>query len=221
MNEKQLKQLIRETVSSILVEGEAFRVSYTAKDGKRESRIFPRKNIADIYAKTVKNAVVEPIEADVGDVQVQKVKPATLDDLRASAKTFYKQTMRGDKYDPSAPAPRRATKATSSPGEDQDMDAYLTAKAAGLSPEDAWREVDYSKSHRRNESVVIESFDPLPEGMNVALGEIEQRWKDDVLDDSSQEEWEAQVDSAIEDLASKIGSLIEDVTNSLEMGEYK
>jgi len=122
----KLVSIVREAVRTAFLDGEEFGVFFAAKDGKRKSRIFPKKNITDMYAKT----------------------------------------------------------------------------------------------HRCSESVVRESYTPLPEGMNVALGAIEQRWKDDILDDSSQEEWDTQVDRAIEDLISKINSAIEEVESSLDMGDY-
>lgn len=135
---RYLRKLIREVCAQVLREGESFRVTYTAKDGRRESKVFPKKQIADMYAKTVKNAVVEPADLDVADVSVQRVPPADFDAQRQSSKAFYRQSMAGEKFEP-RPAPPP-------PPEDDPpeyKDAYRAAIMAGASPEEAWREVDY------------------------------------------------------------------------------
>ncbi len=64
-------------------------VTYTDRAGNTvKSAIMPEK-VAAMYAKTVKNAVVTPVDAQVPEVAVKVCKPATLDDLKAASKAYY------------------------------------------------------------------------------------------------------------------------------------
>ena len=100
MNKERLTQL-----AGILEE--AFKVTFTNKDGTPGQATFPNEKLATMYSKTVKNGQVVPVDTEMADVSVTKAPEATLDDLRASAKTFYKQAQRGEKFDPRRPPPGR------------------------------------------------------------------------------------------------------------------
>jgi len=146
-----LRRIVRESIREVLIIDEAaFRVSYTAKDGKPETRVFPSQAVADMYARSVRGAKVEPVDMEVKDVGVQKVPEATLDDLRTAAKTFYLQTKKGDKFDP-RPAPTVAKKKSAAFADKEehaaelDMEAWGAARAAGLAPDDAWKEVEAAR----------------------------------------------------------------------------
>lgn len=146
----QLRKLIKEMIEYVIIEGDSHRVTFTAKDGKKETRVFPNKKIADMYAKSVKNATVEPVDTEVADVEIKKVAPASLDDLRQAAKTFHDQTITGQKFDPRAATTRPASPPVKNveSGEDEYADVYRDAVMSGMSSDDAWQEVDYAKSRR-------------------------------------------------------------------------
>lgn len=141
----QLRRIIKEELTRVLEEGEAYRVTFTSKDGKTQSVTFPKKALADMYAKNYKDAVVQPVDADVKDVEVKKMPAAGLDDLRASAKSFYKSAKAGEKFNPRGKSTDLG--ADSEHAAEQEAEFWAASKAAGQSTADAYRDLDYENKH--------------------------------------------------------------------------
>lgn len=148
-----LRKLVREELTRTLVR-EAYKVTYIGKDGKPASTTFPDRKLADMYASTLKGASVQLVDTEIPDVAVQKVRAASLDDLRQSSKSFYKQAQAGEKF-----APRETPKMRSSReredalrGEQEaelEAEFWMDSRAAGQSQEDAFNDLDYIRSRRR------------------------------------------------------------------------
>lgn len=155
MNKERLTQL-----AGILEE--AFKVTFTNKDGTPGQATFPNEKLATMYSKTVKNGQVVPVDTEMADVSVTKAPEATLDDLRASAKTFYKQAQRGEKFDPRRPPPGRRPsrdpEVSSEQAAEQEAEFWAASRAAGQSTEDAFADLDYMRGvGRRRRSAHHES----------------------------------------------------------------
>jgi hypothetical protein len=116
----------------------AFRVTFTQKNGTPGKATFPSEALANSYARTVKAAKVEPVEAEVAPVVVKACPVGTVDAQKAASRDFYLTTKRGDLY---VPAPVRAAQVSESEGETM-MEHFNECRVMGVSSEDAWTDWD-------------------------------------------------------------------------------
>ena len=137
----------------------SWQVTYTEKDGRTpgKPRIFGGDNaekMARMYAKSVKSGVAAPVDAEAPAVDVEKVRPAGLDDLKAAAKAYRNKNWRptGEFLDRpgrwqkpgSADEPWDAENAA-----EREAEMWGAAQAAGQSREDTYTDIDYERSRRR------------------------------------------------------------------------
>ena len=150
-----LRLLVREELAR-LSEG-SWRVTYTEKDGSPgKPRVFGGDNaekLARMYARGVKNGVAEPDTVEAPAADVQRVRPAGLDDLKASAKAYYNKHWNPHKGS-GAPGPWRREEDADAPwsaenAAEREGEMWAAGRAAGQSREDTQADIDDMYSRRR------------------------------------------------------------------------
>jgi hypothetical protein len=133
----------------------SYKVSYTEKNGKQGSSIFPSEKLAQMYAKTVKNGQVELIDLNAGeDITVKQMPPASLDDLKKASKTFYDNHQ--SKYVKQKPVPGDDSEEERS--YEQERELFGAHRAAGTSLDDFYSDLDDMKSNRRKSESIYRKY---------------------------------------------------------------
>lgn len=135
----------------------SWQVTFTEKDGTPgKPRVFGGDNaekLARAYARGVKNGVAEPVDADAPAADVRQVRPAGLDDLKASAKAYYDRHWNPNKGS-GAPGPwRRETDAdepwNAENAAEREAETWAAGHAAGQSREDTYADIDALRGQGR------------------------------------------------------------------------
>lgn len=133
----------------------SYKVSYTEKNGKQGSSIFPSEKLAQMYAKTVKNGRVELIDLNAGeDISVKQMPPASLDDLKKASKTFYDNHQ--SKYVKQPIKSRDSSEEESS--YEQERELFAAHRAAGTSLDDFYSDLDDMKLNKRKSESVYRKY---------------------------------------------------------------
>lgn len=114
----------------------SFRVSFTNKNGTPGSSTFGSKALAEAYARTVKNATVEPVGVAAPEVAVKACPEGTAEAQRAASRDYYLTTKRGERYMPVTVRDRDAERAEREA--EAMMEHFNEARIAGMSLADAW-----------------------------------------------------------------------------------
>ena len=156
-----LRHMIREELTRNINEG--WKVKYIGKDGKPAQATFPNEKLANMYAANLKGATVQMDDTEMQDVAVKAVAPASLDDLRASSKAFYKQAQAGEKFVPRETPQMAAAKAEEdafSREQEAELEAefWMDSRAAGQSQEDAFKDRDFMQARAARKPTPEDEF---------------------------------------------------------------
>lgn len=151
----ELRAIIREEAAR-LTEG-SWQVDFTEKNGQPgKPRVFGDEKMANMYAKTVKNGKVSPVDAAAPAVTAREMPAAGLDDLKASAKKYYDKHW-NPKKGSGAPGPWRKEQVSDSDESAEhrgeiEAEMWAAGRAAGQSAEDTWLDIDAERMGRTRRS---------------------------------------------------------------------
>lgn len=133
------------------------KVTFTNKQGARESVILPNRAVADVYARGVRHAVVEE-EGTVVEATFTQCREATAEDTRRATNAYFKAVKNGDKFlgeegrKKAAEDARRERELARQDSAESDAELmaehFSACRHAGVSQETAFEDWDYVQGRR-------------------------------------------------------------------------
>lgn len=117
------------------------RVTYTGKDGARVSAVYPNERLASMFARTVREAVLEACDVATGNVNVVKCPSGTPELQRAATRAHHETD---NQREARLRSESRADDAVHS--YEREAEFWGASRAAGQSQDDAFADFDFERS---------------------------------------------------------------------------